>query len=146
SFESHHKHGWYLIKNSDLAGFTPEEVDILACIARYHRKRGPKRKDACLAGLDKAQRRSVALMAAIVRVADGLDRSRFGVVESVKASVSSGRVTLRIRAKGDPAMEMWAARQKTDLLEKVLGREVAIESVAAPAAAAKPEPAEARRN
>lgn len=128
SYNGHHKHAWYLIKNSELYGFTPEEIDIIACIARYHRKRAPKKKDPHLADLSEAGLRTVAYCAAIVRVADALDRSHFGVVEAVKAAASRKTVTVRVFAKEDPAMELWTARQKVELLERQLKRPVILEA------------------
>ncbi len=127
SFDAHHKHGWYLIKNSELSGFSPDEVDILACIARYHRKRGPKKRDTVLRGLTAEDRRTIAVLASVVRVADALDRSRFGVVDSVKAVARGKTVTVRVQSKDDPAMEVWAARQKTAMLEKLIGRSIVFE-------------------
>jgi len=130
SFDGHHKHGWYLVTNSELSGFTPEEIDIIAGIVRYHRRRSPRRKDSWLRGLTDEDRRTLTALAAIVRVADALDRSRFGVVESVKVAARGRTVTVRAIARDDPAMELYAARQKTGLLEKVLGRAVAVEAAA----------------
>ncbi len=127
SFEQHHKHGWYLIKNGELSGFAPEEIDILACIARYHRKRAPRKRDTVMAALTKEDKRTVETLAAIVRVADALDRSHFHVVASLKVQMRPRQVTVRITAQEDPAMELWAARQKVTLLEKVLGRPVTFE-------------------
>jgi exopolyphosphatase/guanosine-5'-triphosphate,3'-diphosphate pyrophosphatase len=128
SFDAHHKHGWYLIKNSELSGFAPEEVDILACVARYHRKRAPKKRDDALRGLDDADRRTIAVLAAIVRVADGLDRSRFGIIDAVKVSSTARTVTIRAVAREDASMELWAARQKTALLERLLDRRIVLEA------------------
>lgn len=128
SFDAHHKHGWYLIKNSELFGFTPEEIDILACIARFHRKRGPRRKDWVLRNLGKRDRRTIAALAGVVRVADALDRSHFGVIEAVKVAARPASVLVRVVAKHDPAIELYSARQKADVLEEVLGRPVVLEA------------------
>jgi len=127
SYNDHHRHGWYLIKNSELAGYSPEEVDVLAGIARYHRKRGPKKKDAALRGLSGTARRTIELLAALVRVADALDRSRFGVVEGLKVGTGGRAITIRIASREDPGMELWSARQKAALLEKLLDRAVVFE-------------------
>lgn len=128
SFEQHHKHAWYLIKNSELSGFTPEEVDIIACVARYHRQRGPKKKDPWLEGLTREDRRTIDVLTAVLRVADALDRSHFGVVESLKVTRGQRQITIRLKTNDDPAMELWAARQKVAMLETVLGRKVQIEA------------------
>src|SRR3990172_1438408 len=126
SYDGHHKHGWYLIENSELYGFTPDEIEILACLARYHRRRAPRKQDLWMRGLSKSGRRTIGVLTAILRVADALDHSHFEIVESLRANLSKKAVTLRIAARSDPAMELWTARQKADLLAKVFGREVRI--------------------
>jgi exopolyphosphatase/guanosine-5'-triphosphate,3'-diphosphate pyrophosphatase len=128
SFDAHHKHGWYLIKNAELFGFSPEEIDILACIARYHRKRRPRKGDWALRTLSKRDRRTVEALAGVVSVADALDRSHFGVIDAIRVTVKPTSVLLRVVAKHDPATEIYSARQRTDLLERVLGRPILIEA------------------
>lgn len=126
-YEAHHRHGWYLIKNSEMPGFSPEEVDVMAAVVRYHRKRPPRRRDPEMQVLGARERRTVIALTAILRVADSLDRSHFSVIEGVRAAVRPKRVTLRLSTKDDPAIELWAARQKAGMLEEVLGREVVFE-------------------
>jgi exopolyphosphatase/guanosine-5'-triphosphate,3'-diphosphate pyrophosphatase len=128
SFDAHHKHGWYLVVNSEISGFTPEEIDIIAGVVRYHRKRGPKRKDLGVRNLSREDRMTLEVLTAIVRVADALDRSRFGVIDSLKVASRGKSVTIRAAAKDDPAMEFWAARQKVGMLERTLGRSIAFEA------------------
>src|SRR5207244_4446502 len=71
----HHKHGEYLIANYDMKGFTEDEVAVLAQVVRYHRKATPKESHAGFTRLSPALRRKVKILAGILRVADGLDRS-----------------------------------------------------------------------
>src|SRR5262249_14435797 len=75
--DRHHRHTAYLIRNAELLGFSPEEIDLLAQVARGHRKQSPKATDPELSRLRAARRREVRALAAILRVADGLDRTRF---------------------------------------------------------------------
>lgn len=126
SYRKHHKHAYYLIKNADLNGFSPEEVDIIACVARFHRKRAPKKNDAALKALNARERRTVRVLSAILRVADALDRSHFGIVKDLKVARRQGVVQLRLFASGDPAIEMWSADQRKKLLEKVIGSPIRI--------------------
>lgn len=126
-YEAHHRHGWYLIKNSEMPGFSPEEVDTMAAVVRYHRKRPPRRRDPELRNLGPRERRTVNVLTAVLRVADSLDRSHFSVVEGVRAVVRPKRVTLRLSTRDDPAIELWAARQKAGMLEEVLEREIVFE-------------------
>ena len=84
SYRSHHKHSHYLIRHGDLRGFDPEEVEIIALIARYHRQGTPKKSHEGYADLKGSERRIVRLLSAFVRVAEGLDRSHAQVVAGVK--------------------------------------------------------------
>src|SRR5262249_27045564 len=75
SYERHHKHSYYLIKNGDLRGFEPEEVEAIALIARYHRQATPKRKHDGFGTFNRRRRRAIRTLAAILRLAESLDRS-----------------------------------------------------------------------
>src|SRR5207249_3281562 len=75
SYDSHHKHSYYLVKNGDLRGFEPDEIEAIALIARYHRQTPPKRKHDGFGDLRRPMRRKVRALAAILRVAESLDRS-----------------------------------------------------------------------
>src|SRR6266566_6402782 len=75
SYERHHKHSYYLIKNGDLRGFEPEEIEIIALVARYHRQATPKRGHDGFGDMRRRPRRVVRTLAAILRLAESLDRS-----------------------------------------------------------------------
>src|SRR5437763_4948146 len=75
SYERHHKHSYYLIKNGDLRGFEPDEIEIVALAARYHRQGTPKRRHVGFGDLGRRERRVVRTLAAILRLAESLDRS-----------------------------------------------------------------------
>ncbi len=137
SHNDHHKHAAYLIKNSELAGFSPEEIAIIAGLARYHRRRGPKRKDEEMGPLSARDRRTVVVLTAVLRVADGLDRTRFGIVQAVRVVTRPKAISIRVAATEDPALEVWTANQKADLLREVLGRDVQI-SVEPPSPVSRP--------
>lgn len=126
SFEKHHKHAYYLIKNSEMPGFAPEEVEIVASVARYHRKRGPKAKDENLQGLSSRDRRTIAALAAVLQMADALDRSHFDVVQEVRVSNGARGLKVAAGSKGDAAMEIWAANQRKGLLEELLDKPVEV--------------------
>ncbi|MBI4568175.1 MAG: Ppx/GppA family phosphatase [Planctomycetes bacterium] len=130
AFERHEQHSYYIIRNADLRGFGEEEIEVLALAARYHRKARPKRRDRTYAALPPQVRRLVQLIAGIIRVADGLDRTRSQVVDAVRCEVLPDRVRLVAHATGDAELEIWAGRRKSDLLARVLGRpvEVALEA------------------
>jgi exopolyphosphatase/guanosine-5'-triphosphate,3'-diphosphate pyrophosphatase len=119
----HHKHGAYLVRNGQLRGFAPDEVELLAAVVRWHR-RGEPRVSEEFPLLDAAAIERVRTLAAILRVADGLDRSRNQNVYGCDAMITPSLVLLRIRALDDAELEIWGARRKRALLEKVLDREL----------------------
>ena len=119
----HHKHSAYLVRNGQLRGFAPDEVELLAAIVRWHRRGEPRVSDE-FPLLDAAAMERVRALAAILRVADGLDRSRNQNVYGLDAMVTPSLILLRVRAIDDAELEIWGARRKRALLEKVLDREL----------------------
>jgi exopolyphosphatase/guanosine-5'-triphosphate,3'-diphosphate pyrophosphatase len=130
SYAGHHKHAYYLIKNGDLRGFRPEEVELLANVARYHRRGHPRKKHAAFAALSRTSRRSLRVLAGCLRVADALDRSHSQVVRGLAVSERSGLLRIRAQADGDCELELWGAPRRTQLLEEALGIPVRVETVA----------------
>jgi exopolyphosphatase / guanosine-5'-triphosphate,3'-diphosphate pyrophosphatase len=123
SSTGHHRHGAYLVRNGQLRGFAPDEVEMLAAIVRWHRRGEPRVSDE-FPLLDARAIDRVRALAAILRVADGLDRSRSQTVFGVDTMVTPSLVLLRVRAVSDPELEIWGARRKRALLERVLDREL----------------------
>ncbi|MGQ0811936.1 MAG: Ppx/GppA phosphatase family protein [Nitrospiraceae bacterium] len=119
----HHKHAYYLIKHSELSGLTAEEIEIIANLARYHRRALPSKKHATLEAMPTGHRRVVTMLAALLRLADALDRTHFAVIHTVDVKVGSV-VTMVLHVTGDAELELWAARQRADLFERVYRRRV----------------------
>lgn len=125
----HHKHGQYLVLNGGLREqFAREEVEQMAAMVRYHRKREPTVEHDFYAALPLPARAAVDLGAGLIRVADGLDRSRSQVVRDVTCAVAAKKVTVTLQVRADAALEVWGAERKVALLERVLGRSVAFEA------------------
>jgi exopolyphosphatase/guanosine-5'-triphosphate,3'-diphosphate pyrophosphatase len=122
--KKHHHHSMYLILHGDLKGFDEEEVRVIANIARYHRKSPPESSHEAYAKLPVKAKRIVRVGAALLRVADGLDRSHNGVVTGVRTRVGGGEVKVLLETRGDPALEIWAAKRKRELFEDVFDRTV----------------------
>jgi exopolyphosphatase/guanosine-5'-triphosphate,3'-diphosphate pyrophosphatase len=123
--KDHQRHSYYLITNGELLGFRREELEIIGLVARYHRKAVPKEADDGYAALSRAERRIVRALAAVLRVADGLDRSHYGVVCDLTVLRRSGRLLLQVHTAGDDSeLELWEARRRADLLEEILGLDV----------------------
>jgi exopolyphosphatase/guanosine-5'-triphosphate,3'-diphosphate pyrophosphatase len=124
SASGHHRHSHYLICSHAMRGFSQEEVQIIALVARYHRKSVPKKTHLEFARLSKDSRQKVASLAAILRVADSLDRTHATLVRAVRCTVNSSSVELRLTADDDPELELWAARRKGDWFEELFGRKL----------------------
>ena len=96
-------------------------MEVIGQIARYHRKAPPKDSDESYAALAKTVRRIVRALSALLRIADGLDRSHYGVVRGVTATRRGNRMTLNLKTDGDnPELEIWEARRRVALLENIL--------------------------
>lgn len=114
----HHKHTYYLITHADLPGFSSDEIGILANVARYHRRVLPKVGHQGFKLLNTEQRKTVLGLSAILRIADGLDRSHFSVVKGIKANVGKS-LRLQIAFRNDPELELWTTERRKKLFEKI---------------------------
>lgn len=123
-YERHEHHAAYIIMNGELRGFSEEERQLIALLARYHRKARPKRKDADFAALTTRWRRAVRVLSGILRLADGLDRSHHQFVQKVVVEEREGVLHVQVIAEGDAELEVWGARRKGRLLERELGKPV----------------------
>jgi exopolyphosphatase/guanosine-5'-triphosphate,3'-diphosphate pyrophosphatase len=124
SQSAHHKHSLYLIRNADLDGFTPRERDLIANVARYHRKALPADRHGDYMALDDADRTLVRRLAALLRLADGLDADHFQVVEAATVVDQDDFLRLELRARDTPDLDLWAAERNGDLFELEFGRRV----------------------
>jgi exopolyphosphatase/guanosine-5'-triphosphate,3'-diphosphate pyrophosphatase len=125
--DQHHKHSYYIIRNADLLGFTNDEKEIIANIARYHRKSHPKAKHENFQKVPPEKRRMVTVLAGILRLAEGLDRRGLQLVRSVRVQVHSQSVDVILSfnpADGLPDIELWSAERRIELAETVLGKRV----------------------
>jgi exopolyphosphatase/guanosine-5'-triphosphate,3'-diphosphate pyrophosphatase len=127
SYERHHKHSYYLIKNGDLRGFEPDEIETIALVARYHRRAAPKVDHDGYAGLSRPRRRTVRSLAAILRLAESLDRSHAQTVSSLDLHDRGDDELLQIRTAGDAELEVWAAGRHAAPFEKLIGKPLRIE-------------------
>lgn len=128
--DRHHRHSYYLIKNGEMLGFTPPEIEIIAQVARGHRKQAPSLDSLELRTLGAGKRKVVRGLAAIIRVADALDRSHFGVIEKLNVTYDRARIVIAVGANGyRPDLELWTGERRTDLLAKLADRRVLIETL-----------------
>ncbi len=126
SKKAHHKHSLYLLSRSELPGLSPTEMLLVANIARYHRKNIPRPTHPEFVRLSEVNQKRTTRLAAILRVADALDRSHLQNVGTVKAKPGSEEVELALDCKGDCLLERWALTQKKTLFEKVFERRIVV--------------------
>ena len=124
SYNRHHKHSYYLLYHADLPGFTDRERELIATVARYHRRSVPKDRHEAFALLTPEERIVVRRLAALLRVADGLDRGHRRHVRHVTVVRRGNALRLDVDADEGAELEVWSARQKADLLEEVAGAPV----------------------
>ena len=133
SSRSHHKHSMYLILNSDLFGLTHEDMTVTALIARYHRRALPGPTHPEYAALDRDRRIQVSKMAALLRVADALDRNHIQQVQDITLSREKDQFVIAVRNVEDLTIERLALKEKADLFEEVYGVPVVLREVRAEA-------------
>ena len=127
SYEDHHKHSAYLIRNGGLRGFDPTEIEAIALIARYHRLASPKKSHPEYGALKAPIRKIVKNLAAILRLAEGLDRSHAQVVRNLDVHDRGSHLLVQLTTSGDAELELWAAARHARPLSRTLGKDLEIE-------------------
>ncbi|MCB9236220.1 MAG: Ppx/GppA family phosphatase [Bacteroidia bacterium] len=122
----HHKHGQYMIMNSNLPGFSSDELVVIGNIVRYHRKSPPTRDHLHFKILRTEDRSMVSLLAGILRIADNLDRGHRGLVQYVRLNETETHFEITVYAEQMIDIEIAAAMENRELLEQVLGKEIII--------------------
>lgn len=117
----HHKHGEYLILNSDIIGLEGPLRDMVALVVRYHRKTDPQTSHKIFGALDSKQQRQLRLLTGILRVAEGLDGDHLQTIERLRLRIDRGHVTVNTLRKGPARESLKRAKEKARLLEKQLG-------------------------
>jgi exopolyphosphatase/guanosine-5'-triphosphate,3'-diphosphate pyrophosphatase len=126
SNESHHKHTAYLIEHGRLRGFSPDEVRVLAALGRFHRGGDPRTSREPMSSLPADWQEKVPSLAALLRVADGLDRTRSGAVQDAHLQLNGSRARLAVTSSADVDVDVWGARRKRELFEKVFDRRLEV--------------------
>ncbi len=121
SYNSHHKHSYHLIRHADLFGFTPQEREMIAQIARYHRKSLPKKKHVEFLRMSEKDQQTVCRLGGILRLTDGLDRRRSCLVEMVELVRSGDVFRMKLLGTEDISVEIFGGNAKKDLFEKAFG-------------------------
>ena len=131
SFARHHRHSYYLIKNGDLRGFDPDEIEVIALVARYHRRGTPRKSHQEYAELPARLRRTVRALASILRVAESLDRSHAQVISGVELRDRGTDLLVLLHASSDAELELWATNRHLEPFEQLVGKPVRLEVASA---------------
>jgi len=130
SYTNHHAHSYYIIKNSELLGFDQKEVTFMATLAKFHRKKTPKKKDLDISDLDVREREALKVLSTFIRLGESLDRSHAALIQHVRfARVEKETVHLEIVARGDCQLEIWGIESERRSFEKVFGRNLVFEVI-----------------
>jgi exopolyphosphatase/guanosine-5'-triphosphate,3'-diphosphate pyrophosphatase len=126
SYDSHHKHTYLLIRHADLFGFTPREREIIANVARYHRKSLPKKKHESYARLASPDRLLVQQLGGILRLCDGLDRRRNSHIRTLDCTLTPSTFSIKVLDQEDISVELFGGKAKGDLFEIAFGRKLVL--------------------
>ena len=120
----HHRLSYEVIRDSVAREFTPEERLAIANIARYHRCASPSLEHTGYRSLPRSLRPMVTQMAALLRIAEALDASHLQVVQAIRCVVSRTMVTVYVRAREYPMMEVERAHARSGLFRDVFQRDI----------------------
>ncbi|MDA3951689.1 MAG: HD domain-containing protein [Spirochaeta sp.] len=117
----HHKHGQYIVENSEIFGLSRSDIRIVANVVRYHRGGAPATGHTAYASLRREHRMLVLKLAAMLRVADALDRGHVQRVRGFRVEKREEEVILRCDYSGDISIEEYGLRLKGRMFEEVFG-------------------------
>lgn len=123
---NHQVHSQYIILNSEIFGLSREDVELVALLARYHRHDNPSKEDAFYKDLDQKNRMRVSKLAAILRVADALERGHSRRVSNIKSRIRGKDLELMLDGVHDTTVEELGIRMKGDLFADIFGYDVVL--------------------
>jgi len=126
SYQKHHRHTYYLITSADIPGLADRERELVAQIARYHRRNLPDLGHPALGALTRTEAVMVRKLAMFVRLGDGLDRSHHQPVRAIRAKVSRAGVALALQARGPLDLELWDVQPELPRFREVFRRRLTL--------------------
>jgi exopolyphosphatase/guanosine-5'-triphosphate,3'-diphosphate pyrophosphatase len=132
SYAKHHKHSYHLIRHANLFDFSPRETEIIANLARYHRKAIPKPSHENFKRLADDDQQLVCKLGGILRLADGLDRRRSSVIKDLSCYSRANRFVIEMYGQDDLSVEIYGARVKSDLFEAAFGKKLVFKNFSIP--------------
>ena len=124
--KAHHKASRDIIMKMNLQGFKEDEKRMIACIARYHRKAHPSPTHKVYRVLDDTRKKVINKLAAILRLADGLDRSHCAITQDVRMDREGDLLRIHVKQRRPTKLDIWGAMRKRSLFEEVFRVEVAV--------------------
>jgi len=124
----HHRHTYYIIANSEILGYTPQQRRIIGSIARYLGKSRPTPGDGPMSSLSPEEQENVEKASVLLRLARALNMGRSQSVGKVAVSARSGRVSMKLTARGKASvdLEVWAIEKDRSYFREVFGRELSV--------------------
>jgi exopolyphosphatase/guanosine-5'-triphosphate,3'-diphosphate pyrophosphatase len=122
NYERHHKHTYYLIHHADIPGLAERERELVARVARYHRRSPPDVKHSGMVGLLPSEARTVRKLSTLLRVADALDRSHQQPIKALKATQGRDGVALHLQSRLPVDLELWNADREVAPFRSVFGK------------------------
>jgi len=130
SYTNHQAHSYYIIRNSELLGFNEREIAFMANIARFHRKKTPRKGDPGMDELDARERECLKVLSTFVRFGETLDRSHTALIQHVRFSrADADTVSLEVTARGDCQLEIWGIESEKKAFEKAFSRNLVFEII-----------------
>ncbi|HLN06864.1 MAG TPA: HD domain-containing protein, partial [Acidimicrobiales bacterium] len=129
SRDGHARHSAYLIENGDLRGFSPVEIQMMACLARYHVRGRPRETFQAWDTLERKDRDRVLKLLSLLRIADGLDAAHGSVISQLGVELSGAAVEIVVSTRGDAEIERWLLQRKKVLFEELFEVPITLEVV-----------------
>jgi exopolyphosphatase / guanosine-5'-triphosphate,3'-diphosphate pyrophosphatase len=122
----HHKHGQYIIQNSEIFGLSPDETAVVALTVRYHRKALPNRNHPDYIALDLEERLLVSKLASLLRIADALEKGHIKRPEQIETVIEQNQLVIKCAKMGDMDLERFSLASKKNLFEETFGLKVVL--------------------
>ena len=127
NYQRHHKHTYYLIQNADLPGIADRQRELIARVARYHRRSPPEPTHALMQDLNRTEAQLVRKLSTILRVADSLDRSHHQPVKRATVSLRDGVVSVKLGSRVALDLELWDVAHEAPLFRRVFGKRLDVQ-------------------
>src|SRR5208283_3696230 len=124
----HHRHTYYIISNSEILGYTPQQRRIIGAIARYLGKSRPTPGDGPMSALSPQEQAAVTKASMLLRIARALHMNRSQSVAHAGVSARNGRVSIKLTPRGNASLdlEVWAIEKDGPYFREVFGRELSV--------------------